>query len=374
MNPVRLINKFTRRIFLVYSDLYGFLAYKLFNVLPLHPSKVTFKITNICNVDCHFCFNSAKNISSERKAEISLDSWKTLVSTIPFYSAISFTGGEAFVYPHIFDLIKYINEKKRKSSIVSNGTTLTDEQLHKLIDSKLHYLMFSLHGMERTHNRILGGHVNYFEKTTNTIKRLQELKKEKKSNYPIIGIKAVITNENYSDIPELMEYSEKELKAAHMYFNLLTNEAFETFADISEAFKMQSQLYFYEKTKLPKILSLIDHIYDYKKFSKMNIGFTNSFKNKEKLKNYITNPSSFEAIACNKPFHEIYIQPNGDVTFCLKYKITNLKDINYNLRNLHKLANYKELLNRFKDSGKKVPYCQSCLEARYGESPLNASL
>ncbi|TDP54180.1 MoaA/NifB/PqqE/SkfB family radical SAM enzyme [Bacteriovorax stolpii] len=372
MNPQRLINKFTRRIFLAYSDLYGFLAQKLFNVHHLYPSKITFKITNICNVDCHFCYNVGKNTQAERKSEIDLESWKKLVSNSPFYTAISFTGGEAFLYPHLFDLLKFIGQKKRKASIVSNGTTLNEEQLNKLIDSKLHYLMFSLHGMERTHNRILGGHINYFEKTTETIKKLEELKKKRGSNYPIVGIKVVITNENYQDIPELMDYSEKELKASHLYFNLLSNEPFELFENVNDAFKAQAPIHMYEKIKIPKIHALIDHIFDYKKTSRMNIGFTNVFKNKQKLKDYVENPGQFDVTACNKPFHELYIQPNGDVIFCLKYKVTNIKDINYDIRNIFALPRYRELLEAFQEKGKKVDYCHTCLEATFEDKRAEA--
>ena len=372
MYPLKILNKFTRKIFIFYSDVYGFMVEKLFGIKNFYPSKVTFKITNICNVDCHFCYNANKNTSSERKSEIDLESWKKLVSNVPFYTALSFTGGEAFLYPHIFELLEFINSKNRKSSIVSNGTTLNDEQLNKLIDSKLHYLMFSIHGMERTHNRILGGHVNYFEKTTATIKRLNDLKKMKNSNYPIVGIKVVITNENYQDIPELMKYSEEELKAAHLYFNLLSNEPFELFTNISDAFKAQAPLHTYERSKLKSILSLIDYIYDYKKNSAMNIGFTNKFKNKEKLKNFIKDPNHFNATACNKPFHELYIQPNGDIAFCLKYKITNIKDINYDIRNIFSLPGYKELLDNFKTQGKKTPYCNTCLEAQFENKAIES--
>lgn len=372
MNPLRLLNKFTRRIFIFYSDLYGFMAEKLFGSIDFYPSKVTFKITNICNVDCHFCYNANKNISSERKSEIDLESWKKLVSNVPFYTALSFTGGEAFLYPHIFDLLEFIHSKNRKASIVSNGTTLTDEQLNKLIDSKLHYLMFSIHGMERTHNRILGGHVNYFEKTTAAIKRLNELKKIKKSNYPIVGIKVVITNENYQDIPELMKYSETELEASHLYFNLLSNEPFELFNTVPEAFKAQAPIYSYEPRVHEKILSLIDHIFEFKKKSSMNIGFTNLFKNKNKLKDYIRDPGKFAVTACNKPFHELYIQPNGDVAFCLKYKIANIKELNYDIRNIFSLPGYRELLTAFKTQGKKTSYCNTCLEAAYEDKSANA--
>lgn len=104
----------------------------------------------------------------------------------------------------------------------------------------------------------------------------------------------------------------------------------------------------------------------------MNIGFTNVFKNKQKLKDYIENPAQFDITACNKPFHELYIQPNGDVIFCLKYKVTNIKDINYDIRNIFALPRYRELLEAFQDKGKRVDYCHTCLEATFEDKRAEA--
>lgn len=362
-----MFDKFIRKLFLFYSKIYGACAAIFFQYAFIFPSKVTFKITNVCNVDCHFCYNSSLNISSSRKEELSLDEWKKVVDSVPKTTVISFTGGEVFVYPKALDLIQYIGEKNIKASIVSNGTLLRDDDLIRLVDSGLYYFMVSLHGFEQVHNRIYGGKVDYFKKATETIKRINQIKKEKNTNYPIIGIKTVISPDNLNEILPLMKYCEEELNASHMYFNLLSNEEFVLFETIEDAFKRRAPLYKYPENYRDTVLGLIDNIYIFKNKTKMDVGFTNEFKSKDDLKKYISNPETYQTTSCNRPFHEIYIQPNGDIAFCLKYKITNLRALNFNLKELLKEERYLELLKSFKDQNKKTVYCQSCLEAPFKE-------
>lgn len=362
---MNLFSKSLRTIFILYSKVYGFFANKLFKISPLMPSKVTFKITNICNVDCHFCYNVGKNTQEERKKEITVDKWKKVVDSIPRTSVISFTGGEAFLYPKIFELIDYIHLKGRRASVVSNATTLNENEIKSLVQSKLYYLMVSIHGDEKLHNQILKGTTNHYQKIMTNIKRLNSLKIEMNSKFPILGIKVVITNENYTQIPDILKLAENDLAASHVYFNLLSDEPFETFEKVDESFERKTGVFKYDSDKIEGILAIVDYIFEYKKSSRLDIGFTNEFKNKEELKKYITDPISFETSPCNKPWHEIYIQPNGDISLCLKFIITNLEKIDFDLKKLIRLPSYRMILDRFQAKNKKVEYCKNCLESKF---------
>lgn len=366
MNP-SLLDKNLRPIFSLYSKTFGVAAARFHRQGFLYPSKVTFKITNICNVDCHFCYNAAKNTRAEKKQEIDLESWKKVVDSLPFYSVISFTGGEAFLYPGIFELLEHIRRRGRKASVVSNGTTLRAPDLERLIDCSLHYLMFSLHGLAPTHNRILNndqdGGRDHFTRTVETIQKLQELKRQKQKTKPVVSIKTVITEENCDEIPALLKFCEEELGASHLYFNLLSDEPFETFDTSADAFRARTPMHVYSREKLPDLLRLMDFIFDYKKRSRLDIGFTNGFRSKEALKNFLRTPESYRARPCNKPFHEVYVQPNGDVTLCLKQKLTTLQELDYDFGNLYRIPKYQELLTQFNRSGRRTSYCNVCLEA-----------
>lgn len=360
-----LFEKNFRKLFFYYSKSYGYLASKLFGFISLPPSKITFKITNICNVDCHFCYNANKNIQAERREEISLDSWKKVVDQVPFSSVISFTGGEVFLYPKIFELIKYIGLKKKKCSIVTNASTLQAADIDLLISSQVYYLMISIHGLEQTHNRIFGGTKNYFQQSLDTIKLINKMKKDKKSNYPKIGVKVVITQDNLNEIIQLLNLCENELSVSNVYFNFLTNEPFEIYDDIEKSFLRLKPRFEYSEFSKGKIIKLLDDIEEYRKTSQMDIGFTSEFANLRQRKEFIDNPYQFHVSQCFRPLHEIYIQPNGDVILCLRYKIGNINDVGFDLKKIHLNSKYSNLINEFKLKKYNTDFCLSCQEAPF---------
>lgn len=361
----RLIEKYFRRFFLLYSKAYGFCSNFFWGKVSLPPSKFTFKITNICNVDCHFCYNANKNTQEERKQEIDLNSWKKVVDQVPFSSVISFTGGEVFLYPKIFELIKYIGLKKRRFSIVTNATTLDQESIDILIKNKIYYLMISIHGLEQTHNRIFGGARNHFQQAVETIKTINKIKTERGIDYPKVGVKVVITRENYKEIMLLLKFCENELKVNNVYFNFLTNEPFEIYENVEDSFKRKMPRFEYSDDSKEDIINLLDKIEDFKKSSKMDIGFTTEFESSEVRKKFIANPKSFFVKKCYRPFHEVYIQPNGDVILCLRYKIANINDPGFDLKKIHQNIKYKELIEKFKNQNYNTDFCFSCQEAPF---------
>lgn len=348
---------FIRKIFNLYSNIYGNLTYILHRYLPIPPSKITFKITNICNVDCHFCYNAELNTQSERKKEISLDKWKKLVDSIPFFTAISFTGGEAFLYPHIFELLNYIAKKKRKVSIVSNGTTLNYKQIRDLVEYQVYYLMFSIHGNEKTHNEILKGNQNHYQKMIENIKLLAQIKREKKSKFPIIGIKVTVTNENVDQLQEIVDLAKNELGASTVYFNFITNESYKLHDNLEDVFKRVNSIFEYDDNVKNKIIQ-------FSRITKTNndidVGFSLKFKDEKELERYIEKPNNFQNAKCNIPWHEIYVLPDGSLTTCLKYKIGNIEDIDYDVRKISKLDKYCKLLDAFKLRNRRSEFCRAC--------------
>lgn len=358
-------NKTLRKFFLIYSRFFGFFAKVLNGKLGAYPSKITFKITNICNVDCYFCYNSGKNIQEERKIELPVEEWKKVIDQVPFYTAISFTGGEVFLYPKFFELIDYIGKRKLKCSVVTSANTLSEKDLEKIIDSKLYYLMISLHGLESTHNRTLGGSRNYFQHAIDVVKKLNKIKAVRGINYPVIGIKTVLNTNNYKELLSLMEMCENELRVSHFYFNLLTNEPFEIYDDLNSSLKSHAPIYSYPESKKDEIIEVINQIEVYSKKSKMDIGFTNEFKSYDDLRLFIAGPSKFKVRSCLRPYHEIYIQPNGDILTCIKYRLGNIRNSKLSLQDLYKKTNHSKLLEIFSKNKHNVDYCRSCLEAPF---------
>jgi len=98
--------------------------------------------------------------------------------------------GESLLHPQIVDAILYAKRKKLFTRLHTNGSLLTEELSHKILDSGLDRLSFSFDGFDKeTYERTrVGGN---FEKTLQNIIRFLEIKKEKKLKKPNTSIEVI---------------------------------------------------------------------------------------------------------------------------------------------------------------------------------------
>ena len=85
-------------------------------------------VTDRCNENCKFCYRfiSYKENSFEDNLRI-LEYFKEIHA-----EKITWTGGEALLYPHTVDLIKMSKEAGMKNNLISNGRAITPELLIEL--------------------------------------------------------------------------------------------------------------------------------------------------------------------------------------------------------------------------------------------------
>ena len=93
------------------------------------PSVVSIALTNICDLNCHFCYVPKNNYSLEKEAVIAwcqeLDSLGTL--------EVAFGGGEPTLYPGLVDLCyKIWTQTNLGISVTTNGHHLTSDLISKL--------------------------------------------------------------------------------------------------------------------------------------------------------------------------------------------------------------------------------------------------
>ncbi len=73
-------------------------------------------ITNICDKHCPGCF------IEEKKSVMNLDDFKKIINKLPKLNTITLSGGEPFTNKNIFQMCKYIYEKKKiKPQIITAG-------------------------------------------------------------------------------------------------------------------------------------------------------------------------------------------------------------------------------------------------------------
>lgn len=107
-----------------------------------------------CNLCCAHCYSSSGPVA---KTSLSTDIvFNVLTDAARFdYTVASFSGGEPFLHSGLPKMLHHAKDCGMRTSVVSNGTLLTDEVLSK-VEGILDLLAISLDGPPDLHNRMRG--------------------------------------------------------------------------------------------------------------------------------------------------------------------------------------------------------------------------
>ena len=158
--------------------------------LPYNPVRLWVELTSLCNYRCIMCPN--KDMSKEAHGYMDFALYKKIIdeaSDFAFDVNLAHRG-ESLLFPQIEEAILYAKGKGLFTRLHTNGSLLTEELAHKILESGLDRLSFSFDGFDKdTYEKTrVGGH---FEKTLQNIIRFLEIKKEKKSKTPNTSIEVI---------------------------------------------------------------------------------------------------------------------------------------------------------------------------------------
>lgn len=132
---------------------------------------------------------------------LNMDSFKRTIDSLPKGSYITLTGnGEPTINVHIYEMISYASQKGMFSSIITNGSTLNEENRKRLINSGISRVQFSFESLDKeTNENIMRG--SFFERDImNILKTILEIRKEKKKIYLSISRVKIEESEKYAKV------------------------------------------------------------------------------------------------------------------------------------------------------------------------------
>lgn len=282
-----------------------------------HPYKLTFAITNKCNLKCKTCY-----IWRRREfKELSFEEIDRFFNRNNFFNWIDLTGGEIFLRKDLYDISKSIKRNVKDLVMLHYPTNgfLTDrivEVSEKIAALKFNNLVVtvSIDGGEEVHNRIKNNKGSF----QRCIETYRELKKNKRIKVFIGCTLSPFNIEHFSKFfGELKDYL-PDLKYSDIHLNIY---------HYSEILYSNKPLFFNKN----KAINLIENF-----IKKKGSAFQNSISLLEyfylkNIKNYlITNKTPYR---CKSGEISCFIDSVGNVYPCSGFNVVlgNLRENDYDL-------------------------------------------
>ena len=172
--------------------------------------KVYFELTFLCNLKCKFCYaGDMQNPLYQSKHILSSWSFEQTKKDLDIIFCdgknvvydVDILWGESLLNRFFFDAISYIskNYSIRRFTLTTNATLINQNIIQKLKNSPINEVRVSLHGLEATHNMLVGKEV--FQKVVHNL----DIFKDSNIRYTLIY---VYNNVNRNQIVDLLIFLE----------------------------------------------------------------------------------------------------------------------------------------------------------------------
>lgn len=178
------------------------------------------EVTNRCNLTCPTCqLGTSEAYNGYKKADLSFDQFKKIIDQIPSLVYITLQGvGEPLLNKDIIKMISYCANKGISTYINTNGTILTENKSHELIDAGLSNLSISINSFdEKVFSETRSG--ASIKKITENVKKFIEIKKSKGKEKPIVSFRAILMRETEPHMEDLI-FKSDELGIDVLYIQL----------------------------------------------------------------------------------------------------------------------------------------------------------
>ena len=173
-----------------------------------YPHTMMIEPANYCNLQCPMCPTGKGQLGRE-KQKLEFDNFKKLIDEMGKYVVHlrMFGWGEPLIHQDLFKMIRYAKDKKMFVNIHTNAFFLNQENVKKMVESKMDELNISLDGAsQETYSKYRRN--GDFKKTCENIKLIDQYKKEKNTKYPITNLQFIVMKHNEHEIDQVKKLAE----------------------------------------------------------------------------------------------------------------------------------------------------------------------
>jgi MoaA/NifB/PqqE/SkfB family radical SAM enzyme len=334
------------------------------------PEVIYININNVCNMRCKMCdvgqrvLNSSFYKDLRGVGTIDFQYWKKFIDEVKtFKPSIRINGTEPLLYPKLFEFVKYAKENDLECVFTTNGKILP-QLAQQIVESQVDGVFISLDAPARIHNQIRGVE-NTFEDAISGVKKILELKKEKKVDKPKIYISTTVSDYSYPYLYELTNYL-SQVPVNHVFIGALSwktekaaakqNEKYPEYSATPESITAVSP----SSINIDKLWEEIEEIK--KNFSSDFVSFHPDLSKKD-WQIFYHQPEIFPKglrKKCNVAWFSSQILSNGDVICtdrCFRYVFGNIAQESFlDIWNNKRYRAFRRQLKKIKT----FPVCARC--------------
>lgn len=311
------------------------------NFIQLFTSKLPYVdlfVTSKCNLKCKHCFYVDSIENPDKSKELTLEELKKISKNLGSIYFLTVTGGEPTLRDDLTEIIKtYYNQNKvRFLTLHSNGTN--PEKLKQITKEVLHFcpdmvfiLSLSLDGFKEAHEKMRGINGCY-DKMIQSVNLLKPFLKE--PNFDM-NLNTTLTSYNKDNIEELHRFVQYELGVKHEIGHIRGKPREQIGKDTLDIYKRTRFLVERKSCKDKSFFLFVK-----RHLTELGDSIIIDFEE-----------NGAYPLPCKALKKSVVISENGDVYACevLPGNLGNLRNFNYNIKNLMKQRIVKEKLKWIKN-------------------------
>ncbi|MCK5147562.1 radical SAM protein [bacterium] len=277
----------------------------------LPPLRISIDITDACNFRCPTCDKWKSPMSPN---EISLAEWELVFKKIEKLSLlreVAVSGGEPFIHPHIFDILKLAKQAGLRVVIISNGGALSQNNFQTLEEIGVDSLMLSLNSLEATiHDESRGTPGNHVH-IMNLIRTWQQ-----QSGQMGLSLSTIVMESNCHELSALATFAHENKLNGIMYQALLPTETHYAFAGKRQAIQPLEHWYTKNPYWVKRQHTLSSEIQKVLMLQRRGVPILNPPSQLRDFIKYFNAPGQLNSKPCLGTQNRLFIDPLGDIRLC----------------------------------------------------------